>query len=296
MEMSVIIVAYKSGKIVRQALESIVRYNDIGHELEVIVVDNSPEKERVYDQIKDVYCPNFVYIPSDNRGFGAGNNEGAKVAHGKVLAFLNPDIILVEPIFKNIVDRMNRESIGMLGIQLCYEDLKPGFSFYYDYQMSSMKKWTLKLWNKLGRFDAKLMYTSGADMFICKDVFMNAGMFDENMFMYYEEPDIKRRIEKNYPKHSIVYDGSMKMIHLEKKSTPSSLAMIGHEMDSSVYYGKKYGLDYKKKLVFEYNYYGIKESVYSLLNKKEQSARMHEIREYMKERMEEYDIGRNGNL
>ena len=149
MELSVILVAYKSGTIVRQALESIAQYNDIGDELEVIVVDNSPEKERIYPDIQDIPLPHFQYVPSDNRGFGAGNNEGVKVSKGKILAFLNPDIILVEPIFKKIIQRFQKESIGMLGIQLCYENGKPGFSFYNDYQMSSIKKWTLKLWNKM---------------------------------------------------------------------------------------------------------------------------------------------------
>lgn len=295
MELSVILVAYKSGPIVRQALESIAQYNDIGDELEVIVVDNSPEKERIYSDIQDIPLPHFQYVPSDNRGFGAGNNEGVKVSKGKILAFLNPDIILVEPIFQKIIERFQKESIGVLGIQLCYENGKPGFSFYYDYQMSILKKWTLKLWNQLGRFDANQMYISGADMFIPRDLFIQAGMFDEHMFMYYEEPDIKRRIEKLDPSKKSVYDGSLRMIHLEKKSTPSSLQMIGHEMDSSVYYGKKYGLDHEQKLLFEYKYYGIKEKVYRICNQTK-FKQMHEIRTYMKERMDAHDIGCDGNV
>lgn len=38
--------------------------------------------------------------------------------------------------------------------------------------------------------------------------------------------------------------------------------MIGHEMDSCIYYGKKYGLDYKKKIRFEYRYYKLKRVIY----------------------------------
>ena len=47
MKISVIIVAYKSGDILVKCLDSIAKYNDIEDELEVIVVDNSPEDERI---------------------------------------------------------------------------------------------------------------------------------------------------------------------------------------------------------------------------------------------------------
>ena len=62
-----------------------------------------------------------------------------------------------------------------------------------------------------------------------------------------------------------------------------------------VYYGKKYDLDYQKKLVFEYKYYGTKEKVYRIINK-EKAKQMHEIRVYMKERMDAHDIGCDGNV
>lgn len=71
MKISVIIVAYKSGDILVKCLDSIAKYNDIEDELEVIVVDNSPEDERIErDLVKSQY-KNYRYIPSDNRGFGA---------------------------------------------------------------------------------------------------------------------------------------------------------------------------------------------------------------------------------
>lgn len=99
---SVIIVAFKNGDILENALDKLYRYNDIGDDLEVIVVDNSPENEEVYDFVCRSDFQTCKYIKAQNKGFGAGNNLGVKEASGEILAFINPDVYLVEPIFKDV--------------------------------------------------------------------------------------------------------------------------------------------------------------------------------------------------
>ena len=283
MKISVIIVAYKSGDILVKCLDSIAKYNDIEDELEVIVVDNSPEDERIERDLAKSQYKNYRYIPSDNRGFGAGNNQGVDISTGEILAFLNPDIMLIEPIFKKVWEKFQKEKdLMLMGGKLLFEDLKPGFSFYFDYKPSIIKKWSLKLWNRKDRYDEKNMYIAGADLFVRRDAFYEAGKFDENIFMYYEEPDLIRRLRKVQKDCKIVYEPGIRMIHLEKKSTPMSMKMIGHEMDSCIYYGKKYGLDYKKKIRFEYRYYKLKKMIYRVL-KNQKAERMNEIIQYLNE-------------
>ena len=96
-ELSVIIVSYKNLEIIVDCLNSIYKNNDIGNYLEVIVVDNSPE-DNIYNYVADNF-ENVRIIKNQNKGFGEGNNKGACIARGKYLLFLNPDTILVEPIF-----------------------------------------------------------------------------------------------------------------------------------------------------------------------------------------------------
>ena len=130
MKISVIVVAYKSGDVLVKCLDSIAKYNDIGDELEVIVVDNSPEEARIEKDLEKSEYKNYHYIPSDNRGFGAGNNQGADIATGDILAFLNPDIILIEPIFKKVWEKFQQEKdLMLMGGKLLFEDFTPGFSF-----------------------------------------------------------------------------------------------------------------------------------------------------------------------
>jgi len=266
MKISVITVAYKSADILEKSIRSIFQYNDIGDDLEYILVDNSPMEDRVNKRLSKEILDKIIYIPADNKGFGAGNNKGAEVAKGEILAFLNPDIILIEPIFKEIYHEFSiKKNMAMMGCKLLYEDLTPSFSFYFDYKYSVLKKWTLKLWNKLNYFDSNSMYLSGADMFIRKSVFQKCGRFDENIFMYYEEPDITRRIKKSC-NGDVLFNKRIKMIHLEKKSTPNTLNSVKYEFDSAIYYGKKYKLNYKKKVEFEIWYYKLKFLFYSLIN------------------------------
>lgn len=55
-KISVVIVAYKNGLVLQQTLNSIHDYNDIGNELEVIVVDNSPMSENVETYVLESKC------------------------------------------------------------------------------------------------------------------------------------------------------------------------------------------------------------------------------------------------
>lgn len=269
MKLSIVIVAYKSGDILLKCLNSINKYNDLGNELEVIVVDNSPENERVDYVISESKLENVIYIPDNNRGFGAGNNTGAKIATGEVIGFVNPDIIFIEPVFERIYQSFNNKRLELLGCKLLYEDLTPGFSFYYDYNTILMRNWTIKFWNKINRFDSKKMFISGANLFVRKETFINIGMFDENIFMYYEEPELIRRIKEYNESAIILFNKEFRMIHLERKSTPSTPSMIGIAWDSAIYYGKKHNLDYRKKIRFEYKYYKMKTFILRILQNKQ---------------------------
>ena len=116
MTLSVIIVSYKKIEVLRDCLNSIKQYNDIGEDLEVIVSDNSPD-DILYETIKKEYDW-IKIIKNENKGFGAGNNRGYEIATGKYLLFLNPDTILIEPIFKFTVEQFEQDKdLALFGVQ-----------------------------------------------------------------------------------------------------------------------------------------------------------------------------------
>ncbi len=267
-KVSVIIVAYRNGKVLKDSLDSLQRFNDLGTDLEVIVVDNSLEWERVLPFVRDSAFTDARYIPADNRGFGAGNNVGAEASSGEILCFMNPDIIYIEPVFGKIWQEFQEDPNLMLaGGKLLNANRTPGFSFYYDYSSDLLHRTLDKVQNRRDHYIPEKMYTSGANLFVCREAFFAAGMFDENIFMYYEEPDLIRRIRKAVPGAKNAYFPNVRMVHLERQSTPRGIDSFRREVESSVYYGQKHDLDVQKKLRFEARYARLKLFAYRVLKR-----------------------------
>lgn len=239
----------------KELLKSIETFNDLGDDLEVIVVDNSPPGEKVYSHIAKSWKFNFAYFENQNNGFGAGNNLGVKNAKGKYIAFINPDIVFVEPVFGEVIKRFeNDSSVVMAGLRLISSDGSWALSYFYGYNVNLLKKIFLRYCNRKGIFVMKDMYTSGADMFVERDLFLEAGGFDENIFMYYEEIDLSVRIQKLVPYAKRIYIHSKKAIHLEGACTEPNIKFLENEFSSCKYVGEKHGFNYIKKLKVDYRY------------------------------------------
>lgn len=251
-KISVIIVAYKNGEILKNALDSIQRFNDIGADLEVVIVDNSPEDHRIKQFVVESEIENYQYIVGKNNGFGYGNNRGAEIASGEILAFINPDVYLIEPIFYDIYHMfLSDEKLMMLGCQLLDRNGNKSFSYFFDYESSIIQKMLTKIYNRFGFFDQRRMFTSGCNMFIRREAFEKAGGFDEQIFMYNEEADIKKRIIEAIPDCRIAFDKEHSIIHLGG-SVEFSENRFRLLKNSLIYFGKKHHLDFRKKFRYEY--------------------------------------------
>ncbi|HAS91144.1 MAG TPA: glycosyltransferase family 2 protein, partial [Clostridiales bacterium] len=179
---TVVIVSYNNSEVLINCLNSIYQYNDIGDSLEVIVVDNS-ENLDIYNLIKNIY-KNVIVIKNNNMGFGQANNIGAKLAQGKYLIFLNPDTLLIEPIFLFAIKKFEEyNNLALFGVKLLSVDLKSNMSFGFIDKFSLFYGQLNKILNKYNIFLNNMMYISGANIFIKKSEFIKAGMFDENIFM-----------------------------------------------------------------------------------------------------------------
>jgi len=262
---SVIIVSYKNLKVLINCIDSIYQYNEIEDKLEIIVVDNSPE-DNIYRYIKVNY-PGVRILKSNNRGFGAANNLGANIAKGKYLLFLNPDTLLIEPIFKFAIEQFEKDDkLALFGVKMLDENLKRNTSFAFLDKKGFFAVLFTKLLNKADFFLESKMYIVGAAMFIRKNVFFEVGMFDENLFLYREEADLARRIKAyNY---KIKYFKNKRLIHLGGKSSTdlSSTSKLSEQLKSTKYYCQKYGIDYNKMILKEIRYLKFKRFVYKMIN------------------------------
>lgn len=281
---SVIIVSYKNIDILRDCLDSIKKFNDIGDSLEVIVSDNS-EDEVLYHTIKQEYDW-IKIIKNENRGFGAGNNRGYEISSGKFLLFLNPDTILVEPIFQFAASKFEKDSsLALFGVQLLDRDLKKNCSFYALDKYNVWATLREKLCRKLGIFRKRKMFIAGADLFVRRSAFEQAGKFDENIFMYLEEPDLQKRIRLHADAKRVAFFNNKHIIHLEggteERSFAQTLKQHQRILETEKYYSQKWALGHKT-VKERLQYQRFKKNIYKLLRRREKVSEQEQLLELYK--------------
>ena len=214
-QLSVIILTYNSEKDIYACLESVYQHNDIGEGLEVIVVDNQSQDFATMQQtIAQRYPEVIITQNTHNGGYGQGNNVGIRIAQAPVVAVMNPDIRLMQPIFAAALQALQNDTI-MCGGKQMHTPTQLGWSYAFDYNAMSYLQVPLRnLYKRFDYYDYRHMHLSGAFFFIKKKCFEQIGMFDEQIFMYGEECDIHLRLRKTFPKKKIVFLATSRYIHL----------------------------------------------------------------------------------
>ena len=103
MEVSIIIVNYRTSGLIVNALQTVYGYTK-GVSFEVIVVNNEEDtagKQRVLAEYPEVKWIEMPY----NAGFGRANNAGMKIAAGHYFLLLNADTLLVDNVIGRCVKK-----------------------------------------------------------------------------------------------------------------------------------------------------------------------------------------------
>ena len=114
---SIVILDYKKSKRVCENVKSIQK-QITEFPFEVIIVDNSCDFENAEKLTSINKCVNIqLHINAENVGYINGNNQGAKLATGKYLLIVNPDIVWRnDNTLQKLVDYMDSNpDIGILG-------------------------------------------------------------------------------------------------------------------------------------------------------------------------------------
>jgi GT2 family glycosyltransferase len=164
---------------------------------EVIAVDNHST-----DGTSDLIAERFPAVQlvrnASNLGFAAGCNQGAELASGSVLVFLNQDTWAHPGWLRPLVRRLNGESkIGLTTskvvvmsqpdrIQACGQDV------HYTGLVSARGFMAL---NDAVTEASAVAAVSGCAFAIRRDLWQALGGFDEAFYMYYEETDLSWRAQ-----------------------------------------------------------------------------------------------------
>ena len=215
--LSVIIVTYNSEHDIYDCLQSVWNFCDIPkEELEVIIVDNSPECEPMFTNLRNKYTNLVLIHNTHNGGYGQGNNVGIRQATAPVVMIMNPDVRLCQPLFCTALASFEKDtSLCMYGMkQMLSLEIKSPISFDCSRRLNGyLIPIISSLCNKLDLYNPRLMYFQGSCFFVSKKQFEQIGLFDEDIFMYGEEDDIHWRFKKLFGSH-FKYNAHLSYLHL----------------------------------------------------------------------------------
>ena len=250
--LSIIIVTYNSEKDIFDCISSIKQWSDIPFdELELIIVDNnSRNTDSIFEQLRLLYGNDIVRVKNThNGGYGQGNNMGIRRATAAVILIMNPDVRMIEPVFKTTLDAFERNnSLCMYGMkQMLSATEVSSNSFCCAYTVNGYLQTIMtSIGNRFDYYLPRYMHFSGSCFFIRKEMFEQVGLFDETIFMYGEEEDIHYRMRKSGFKQ-MIYNPKLHYIHLTKEREPN-LAYETKLLDVAIEHSKKKGYDVSKTI------------------------------------------------
>lgn len=270
-KISIIIVTYNSQEYLDQCLQSIGDHLDLpAEEVEVVIVDNSSGKDAA--EIKTISESHSVNKKVDikyvqniaNLGYGQGNNVGIKASSGEVICIMNPDVRFLEPLLKDTLQEFQNTDLAMLAYR---QTGGFNYSFYTNPELKTpISIWQLKLANKFDWFNPEKHYLSGAFFFLDRKKFEEIGLFDEKIFMYFEEPDITKRLQQK--SGVIKWKKNKKYLHLVGDRISFSDRSFRSEIKSLQYYLQKFKFDEKKVAQHYLTEYRLKVALAKILGDK----------------------------
>jgi GT2 family glycosyltransferase len=266
MDVSIIIINYRTPQLIINCLKSIYEHTS-GVVFEVIVVDNDAENggaDRILGEYPEVRWIDMKY----NSGFGRANNEGMKVARGRYFLILNADTLVTDNVIGRCMSRMEmNQEIAACGALQYYANGTP-MPFYKSFNEVRKTFFILPpagiIKNMLNKIYPDKTYNNpeqhewlvGAFVLVRKSAVDQAGMFDENFFMYGEDIEWCSRLGKT---GKLYYFRDCTFIHLEndnpfRRTQISWINRFSTQMQVSnlLWIRKQYGLSAYLVMILHY--------------------------------------------
>lgn len=238
MDLSIILVNYNVFDDIKNCIRSIAD-NIKDAEYEIIVVDNN-SADRSITGLNTIYPEVKLILRVSNDGFGAANNDALKIAKGRFLFFVNPDILFKDGTPEKLMSFLDMNpGAGAAGpVQEkpgngteCYYSFFPTLysRFAQEFGLYTkapvMRNRFSKFWkeNISGGKPFQVDWIIGSCLMIKREVYERVGGFNEAFFLYEEEVELLYRMNSEGWKSYILPE--CKVIHNHHSST-SKLGVI----------------------------------------------------------------------
>ena len=253
MDLSIVILNYRTTGLLRQCLKGIYRSNSTVR-FECIIVDNAsdPSLNEVLQEesfkpettnLWGIQPANIHVIQLErNKGYASGNNVGIAKAQGRYILILNPDVAVFQHAFDVLCRYLDEHSdVGMVGPRLNNPDGSIQYSchafptittpFYRRTFLgltrsgqANLKRYTMEEWNH--QEESEVDWLMGSAFMVRKQALDTVGLLDDRFFMYFEDIDWCRRFWKYGWKVVYVPQAHMTHYHQRMSASLSPLSLI----------------------------------------------------------------------
>ncbi|NMH29231.1 glycosyltransferase family 2 protein [Flavobacterium sp. SE-s28] len=254
-QVAVILVNYNSAEHTLHCLKSIAEHTSDRLDYQVVIVDNNSHYDNfamLENGINGLADSHHTLIRSRiNTGFGGGNMEALSAVKAKYLAFVNNDTLFKNDCLSLLFEAMeNNPNYGITGGQAYKEDgsqlisldhlASPGREIFGRSMLEKIDSKKYPNRKKKYTEPVKTGFVPGSFMFVRATDFYAVGGFDTNIFLYYEETDLCKRLADKGKTAWLI--PSAEFVHFHGISTPRSIG-IKKELKISLLYiiRKHYG-------------------------------------------------------
>ena len=267
--LTVIIVTYRTN---HEILENCI--NSIDQNVRILIVENSND-EKFKEKYEKKYKNVSVILSNKNLGYGGGNNFGFNNMSTRYGLISNPDVVYNSNFFEEIKKYLISEiKFSIIGVCYDNEDEYLSYGSFNNKENKILKNKNFEQ-NNLKEVD----WVVGCSKLIDTKNIKSLNLFDENIFLYFEEIDFCRQTKLNGGK---VFSSSKLIVkHLGHKGSAATdpnytieteMFRNWHWMWSSFYYyNKHYGYAYGLIKTFPKLFPSIlKYLYYKIVNKQKQ--------------------------
>lgn len=232
--------------------------SEIDGAVDLYLIDNSPSAElgKVYNNRSGI-----TYIHNDaNIGYGSAHNIAIKrsISTGKIYHLvLNPDVLFEKGTIEKIFSFVESDiTIGLSMPKICYMDGSTQYLCkYLPSPMDLLGRRFLPrivMKRRLDRYEFKhkdynqimdVPNLSGCFMFMRIEALKKVGAFDERFFMYLEDVDLVRRINREF--RTVYFPGAF-IYHGYSKGSYKNWALLKYHLQSAIRYFNKWGWFFDK--------------------------------------------------
>lgn len=251
-DISFIIVNYKTKELVAQAVKSIQKFAT-GFAYEMIVVDNN-SGDGSAEFLKKKFPKIQIIESKENIGFGPGNNLGIKAAIGEYIFFFNSDAYLTDTSLLQLLKSARKtDNLGAIAPLILNQDKTIQQSGGYFPTLLKIFWWMSFIDDLPGgtllkpyhidhdsfyRKEHQVDWLTGAALMVSKKVLDKVGLFDNKIFMYGEDVDLCYRIKS--AGYKVVMSPVAKIVHIGQGSSGKAPvnAILGEYKTILYVYGK----------------------------------------------------------